>query len=96
MSVHVRPFLFRKSAHPSAITQVATIQILYKGKPITAILSVGKDGFLRVWNLNNLLCLSALSCQVTEAYCMLVNRQKSIVYIGTNKEDIVEVEFPKD
>ena len=69
---------------------------MYKGKPITAILSIGKDGFLRVWNMNNLICLSAISCQVTEAYCMLVNQQKSLVYIGTNKEDIVEVEFPKD
>ena len=62
---------------------------MYKGALMTVILSVGKDGFIRVWNLSNLLCLAALSCQVTEVYCLHVDRVRNIVYVGTNKEDIV-------
>lgn len=72
------------------------MQIMHKGNPTTVVLSVGKDGFLRVWNLNNRLCLCALSCQVTEAYCLHVDESKQVVYVGTNKEDVVEVEFPED
>lgn len=67
------------------------MEIMYNGKPITAILSIGKDGFLRVWNLENQLCLAVVCLQVTEAYSLYVDSDRKIAYIGTNKEDIVEV-----
>lgn len=73
------------------ITQIAATSILHRGKPTPVIISVGKDGFLRVWDMKNCLCLASLSCQVTEIYCMYLDPLRNIVYVGTNKEDIVVV-----
>lgn len=67
------------------ITQILTTSLLIKGKPTSVILSVGKDGFFRVWDLRTCLCLAALSCQVTEAYCMHLDTHRNVVYVGTNK-----------
>jgi hypothetical protein len=41
-----------KHAHGNAITQVEYLSILYRGKPTNVILSVGKDGFFKVWQAN--------------------------------------------
>lgn len=65
MPNNVRIKIPRKSAHPSMITQILTLNIIIKGKPTPVILSVGKDGFFRVWNMQNCICICSLSCQVT-------------------------------
>jgi len=65
MPNNVIDMLFSKSAHPSMITQVLITNILVKGHPTNVILSIGKDGFFRVWDLNTCLCLTAISCNVT-------------------------------
>jgi WD40 repeat protein len=65
MPNNVIDMLFSKSAHPSMITQVLVTNILVKGNPTNVILSIGKDGFFRVWDLNTCLCLTAISCNVT-------------------------------
>lgn len=67
------------------ITQILPANIIIRGKPTPVILSVGKDGFFRVWDLTTCLCLTALSCQVTEVYCMHYDSTRALVYIGTNK-----------
>lgn len=67
------------------ITQITTANIIIKGKPTPVIFSVGKDGFFRVWDLNTCLCLTALSCQVTEVYSMYYDQTRALAYIGTNK-----------
>lgn len=75
------------------ITQIACTSILVKGKPTPVVVSVGKDGFLRVWDMNSQLCLCSLSCQVTEIYSMYLDTNRNVIYVGTNKEDITIVEF---
>lgn len=67
------------------ITQILATNILIGGKPTPVILSVGKDGFFRVWDMRNSLCYASISCQVTEIYCMYLDPYRNIVYIGTNK-----------
>lgn len=75
------------------ITQIVSTTIMVRGKPTPVVLSVGKDGFFRVWDLNTCLCLTALSCQVTEVYSMYYDSTRALAYIGTNKEEIVTIEF---
>lgn len=65
MPNYVHEYLFSKSAHPSMITQVIATSIILKGRPVPVILSIGKDGFFRVWDMKNIICIASISCQVT-------------------------------
>jgi putative ubiquitin-RnfH superfamily antitoxin RatB of RatAB toxin-antitoxin module len=75
------------------ITQVLAVTLDIGGKPTAVVMSVGKDGFFRLWDMNSCSCLAALSCQVTEAYCIYFEPQRNVVYVGTNKEEIVTIGF---
>lgn len=66
--------LFSKSAHSNAITQVEYLNIIYKGKPTNVIVSIAKDGFLKVWDAETRLCISVISTQTTEAVSMAYNQ----------------------
>ena len=57
-------------------------------KPVNVILSLGKDGFFKIWNAESLLCMHAVSTQTTEAFSMIFQYEKNLVYIGTNREDM--------
>ena len=41
------------------------LSILHQGKPLSLILSTAKDGFLKIWNATNRLCLGVISTQTT-------------------------------
>lgn len=57
--------IFSKSAHSNGITQILYRCIIINNKPVNVIFSLGKDGFLKVWNADTLLCLNAISTQTT-------------------------------
>lgn len=57
------------------------------------ILSVGKDGFFKVWQAETKLCISVISTQATEALCMAYNIDRSLIYVGTNKEDLLVIKI---
>lgn len=48
-------------------------------------MSLGKDGFFKLWNADSLLCMNAISTQTTEAFSMVYHEEKELVYIGTNR-----------
>jgi WD40 repeat protein len=64
---------YSKSAHNNAITKVELTSVLYRGKPTSIIISIGKDGFLKLWDAENNLCLSVVSTQTTEALSFSYN-----------------------
>jgi hypothetical protein len=40
----------RKSAHQNGITQIMYKNLIIGNKPVNVILSLGKDGFFKIWN----------------------------------------------
>jgi WD40 repeat protein len=69
------------------------LSVIYKGKPTNVIVSIAKDGFLKVWDAETRLCISVISTQTTEAVSMTYNLEKSLIYVGTNKEDLLMVKI---
>lgn len=55
----------RKSAHANGITQIIYRNIIINNKPVNVIMSLGKDGFFKLWNADSLLCMNAVSTQTT-------------------------------
>jgi hypothetical protein len=64
---------FSKSAHLNGITQIIYKTIIINNKPQNIILSLGKDGFFKIWNADSLLCMTAISTNTTEAFSMVYN-----------------------
>ena len=64
---------------------------MYQGKPTTVILSTGKDGFFKLWHADTRLCLSVVSTSATEATAFAYCHSRSLIFIGTNKEDLTLV-----
>lgn len=62
--------LLSKSAHANGITQIIYKNLFIGNKPVNIIMSLGKDGFFKIWNSDSLLCMHALSTQTTEAFSM--------------------------
>lgn len=60
-----------KSAHANGITQIIYRNIIINNKPVNVIMSLGKDGFFKLWNADSLLCMNAVSTQTTEAFSMV-------------------------
>jgi len=54
-----------KSAHANGITQIIYRNIIINNKPVNVIMSLGKDGFFKLWNADSLLCMNAVSTQTT-------------------------------
>lgn len=80
--------LFRKSAHNNAITQVELTTLIFRGKPTNVVLSTGKDGFFKIWDAETRLCLSVIATGATEATAFAYCHERSLVFVGTNKEEI--------
>ncbi len=40
----------RKSAHSNGITQIIYKNLIIGNKPVNVIMSLGKDGFFKIWN----------------------------------------------
>ena len=70
------------------MTQVELTSIIYQGKPTNIILSTGKDGFFKVWHAENRLCLSVISTSATEATSFAFSPTRSLIFVGTNKENM--------
>jgi hypothetical protein len=85
---HVDIWLFSKSAHNNAITQVELTTLIFKGKLINIVLSTAKDGFFKIWNADTRLCLSVIATGATEATAFAYCPERSLVFVGTNKEEI--------
>lgn len=46
-------FIFKyhsKSAHSNGITQIIYKNLIIGNKPVNVIMSLGKDGFFKIWN----------------------------------------------
>lgn len=86
-------YLSRKSAHNNAITQVELTSIMYQGKPTTVIFSTGKDGFFKLWHAETRLCLGVISTAATEATAFAYSSARSLIFVGTNKEDLTIVKL---
>lgn len=69
---------------------------MYRGKPINVILSSGKDGFFKVWHAHTRLCLAVISTSATEATSFAYSSARSLVYVGTNKEDLCILKLSED
>lgn len=69
---------------------------MYRGKPITAILSTGKDGFFKIWHAHTRLCLGVIATSATEATAFAYNPAHSLLFVGTNKEDLALVKINED
>ena len=52
------------------------------------MLSTGKDGFFKVWDAETRLCLSVIATGATEATAFAYCPTRSLVFVGTNKEEI--------
>ncbi len=63
--------LYSKSAHNNGITQIIYRNLIIGNKPVNVIMSLGKDGFFKIWNADSLLCMHAVSTQTTEAFSMV-------------------------
>jgi WD40 repeat protein len=66
-------FKFSKSAHGNGITQIIYKNLIIGNKPVDCIMSLGKDGFFKIWNADSLICMHAVSTQTTEAFSMVFN-----------------------
>jgi WD40 repeat protein len=70
---------------------VELVSLVHRGKPTNVVISTGKDGFLKLWDADTRLCLSVISTQTTEALSFAYSPERSLIYVGTNKEDIALV-----
>ena len=66
---------------------------MYQGKPATVIFSTGKDGFFKIWNVDNRLCLGVIATSGTEATSFAYSSIRSMIFVGTNKEDLTLIKL---
>lgn len=55
------------------------------------VISCGRDGFVKVWNLKSLQLLDVFASLSNEVCCMAYNAELNLLYVGSNREEIVIV-----
>jgi len=55
------------------------------------IVSCARDGFVKVWSLKNLQLLDVFASLSNEVCCMAYNADLNLLYVGSNREEIVIV-----
>lgn len=69
------------------MTQLCPIAIMLNGTVKNCLLSIGKDGYFKVWDLSNLLCIGVVG-MIGEALTMHVNSDHQLIYVGMDNEKV--------
>lgn len=90
----------RKDAHKSPITQIELLTLMNTNTYIQEqlIVSCGRDGFVKAWNLKTLQLLDVFASLSNEVCCMAYNPELNLLYVGSNREEIgiVKIEAFRD